>query len=126
MQFAFLCTRWLEPCKSHTHVGDAAGGGAVVGNQLGARRFRCERGWLQSILLRRRLGLVRRKITRNGLLIRAMSKSSPHQTRPRSRRRPQLARSPPREDFPVVGIGASAGGLDACRELVEALPADTG
>ena len=29
-------------------------------------------------------------------------------------------------EFPVVGIGASAGGLDACRKLVEALPADNG
>jgi two-component system, chemotaxis family, CheB/CheR fusion protein len=29
-------------------------------------------------------------------------------------------------DFPVVGIGASAGGLDACRRLVDALPAGIG
>jgi two-component system, chemotaxis family, CheB/CheR fusion protein len=29
-------------------------------------------------------------------------------------------------DFPVVGIGASAGGLDACRKLVDALPARNG
>lgn len=29
-------------------------------------------------------------------------------------------------DFLVVGIGASAGGLDACRKLLGALPADTG
>jgi two-component system CheB/CheR fusion protein len=28
--------------------------------------------------------------------------------------------------FPIVGIGASAGGLDACRKLLAALPADTG
>ncbi len=28
--------------------------------------------------------------------------------------------------FPVIGIGASAGGLEACRHLVEALPADSG
>ena len=28
--------------------------------------------------------------------------------------------------FPVVGIGASAGGLEAFRKLLEALPADTG
>ena len=28
--------------------------------------------------------------------------------------------------FPVVGIGASAGGLDAYRQLIEALPTDTG
>jgi two-component system CheB/CheR fusion protein len=29
-------------------------------------------------------------------------------------------------DFPVVGIGASAGGLDACQKLVDALPAASG
>ncbi|MGA3000307.1 MAG: chemotaxis protein CheB [Acetobacteraceae bacterium] len=28
--------------------------------------------------------------------------------------------------FPIVGIGASAGGLDACKKLVSALPAKTG
>src|SRR5690349_10886369 len=28
--------------------------------------------------------------------------------------------------FPIVGIGASAGGLDACKKLVMALPAETG
>jgi NAD(P)-dependent dehydrogenase (short-subunit alcohol dehydrogenase family) len=31
-----------------------------------------------------------------------------------------------RGDVPVVGIGASAGGLEAFRELLEALPSDTG
>jgi two-component system CheB/CheR fusion protein len=30
------------------------------------------------------------------------------------------------DNFPVVGIGASAGGLDACRKLVAALPDDSG
>src|SRR5437763_1970224 len=35
--------------------------------------------------------------------------------------------SPPRGNpFPIVGIGASAGGLEAMIELVSALPADTG
>src|SRR5580698_5540139 len=29
-------------------------------------------------------------------------------------------------DFPVVAVGASAGGLDACRKFVAALPTDTG
>jgi len=29
-------------------------------------------------------------------------------------------------DFPVVGIGASAGGLEACKKLVSALPSETG
>jgi two-component system CheB/CheR fusion protein len=39
-----------------------------------------------------------------------------------------LARGPPRrsDDFAVVGIGASAGGLEACRKLVDALPAGIG
>jgi two-component system, chemotaxis family, CheB/CheR fusion protein len=48
--------------------------------------------------------------------------------RPRSNRRPALARGPPRGtgEFSVVGIGASAGGLEACRKLVDALPADNG
>lgn len=32
----------------------------------------------------------------------------------------------PDDTFPVVGIGASAGGLDAFRKLLAALPADTG
>ncbi len=38
------------------------------------------------------------------------------------------ARGRPRgpDDFLVVGIGASAGGLDACRKLIEALPASNG
>ncbi|MDZ4381736.1 MAG: chemotaxis protein CheB [Parvibaculum sp.] len=42
-------------------------------------------------------------------------------------------RAPPSDDllrepdnFPVVGIGASAGGLDACKRLVSALPANIG
>jgi two-component system, chemotaxis family, CheB/CheR fusion protein len=37
-------------------------------------------------------------------------------------------RAPLREpdDFLIVGIGASAGGLDACRKLIEALPAGNG
>ena len=39
-----------------------------------------------------------------------------------------LARGPPRgdEDLVIVGLGASAGGLDACRKLVGALPIDGG
>ncbi|WAC27024.1 chemotaxis protein CheB [Ancylobacter sp. SL191] len=42
---------------------------------------------------------------------------------------PVLARAPPpkvTDRFPVVGIGASAGGLDACAKLLDAMPADTG
>ncbi|MEP7116591.1 MAG: PAS domain S-box protein [Acidobacteriota bacterium] len=33
---------------------------------------------------------------------------------------------PIKSAFPIVGIGASAGGLEACRQLLAALPADTG
>jgi two-component system CheB/CheR fusion protein len=39
-----------------------------------------------------------------------------------SRRAPE----PPFRDFAVVGIGASAGGLEACRKLLDGLPAATG
>src|SRR4051794_30830322 len=30
------------------------------------------------------------------------------------------------KDFPVVAIGASAGGLDACRKFLDSLPVSTG
>src|SRR5665213_1682615 len=53
--------------------------------------------------------------------------------RPRSNRRAPVKRDPPlthsplaRTDFPVVALGASAGGLDAFRKLFDALPADSG
>jgi two-component system CheB/CheR fusion protein len=57
--------------------------------------------------------------------------NQPHQAktlRPRSDRHSVPARGPSREskDFPVIGIGASAGGLEACRKLVGALPAGNG
>ena len=32
---------------------------------------------------------------------------------------------PTRQDFPIIGIGASAGGLDAFRQFIEAIPADS-
>ena len=60
-----------------------------------------------------------------------MPKSRPHRTktvRARPSRRP--APSPGSERttpaFPIVGIGASAGGLEACRKLVSTLPAGNG
>jgi two-component system CheB/CheR fusion protein len=37
-----------------------------------------------------------------------------------------ISSSQPSEQFLVVGIGASAGGLDACRQLLRALPSDSG
>src|SRR5580658_8524062 len=60
-----------------------------------------------------------------------MKQSRTHQAKPaqpRSRRPPPPARGPPPGpgDFPVVGISANTSGLDACRKLVEALPADIG
>src|ERR1700692_996401 len=47
---------------------------------------------------------------------------------PQGAGRRSLVRGPPAHhaDFPVVGIGASAGGLDACRKFLAALPADSG
>lgn len=56
-----------------------------------------------------------------------MSEGRPHRAkiaRPRVSRRSQVAPARPRgpDDFLVVGIGASAGGLDACMKLVNALP----
>src|SRR5271155_1626856 len=46
---------------------------------------------------------------------------------PLKRRSAPRGGSPPRHDgFPVVGLGASAGGLDAARRLLAALPAGTG
>ena len=60
-----------------------------------------------------------------------MAKRRPPQVKPartRSGGTAVPARGPPRsrDDFLIVGIGASAGGLDACRKLVEALPARNG
>ena len=55
-----------------------------------------------------------------------MPKNQSHSTK--TTRRAEPSRGPPNlpVDFPVVGIGASAGGLDACKKLVSALPAQTG
>ena len=48
--------------------------------------------------------------------------------RQQAARRPVTPPTPPAQgtDFPVVAIGASAGGLEACKKLLDALPADTG
>jgi two-component system CheB/CheR fusion protein len=60
-----------------------------------------------------------------------MPESQPRKTkavRARSKTRRPPAPAPPsgQATFPVVGIGASAGGLDACIKLLEVLPADSG
>ena len=60
-----------------------------------------------------------------------MTGQSPRQAeaaRPPRRRRSSPRRGSPlgRDSFPVVGLGASAGGLDAFRRLLAALPAGTG
>jgi len=49
-------------------------------------------------------------------------------TAPRSRGRPLETGTPSRgsRQFNVIGVGASAGGLDACKKLLAALPADHG
>jgi two-component system, chemotaxis family, CheB/CheR fusion protein len=49
---------------------------------------------------------------------------SPKAARPRWIRSPLSATN--RADFPIVAIGASAGGLEACKRLLDALPADNG
>ena len=56
-----------------------------------------------------------------------MPESHPHHAkadRPRWLQRPLSASA--RADFPIVAIGASAGGLDACRKLLDALPTPNG
>ena len=52
----------------------------------------------------------------------------PKTARPRPNARPIPARGPPvaPATFLVVGLGASAGGLDACRKFLDALPAGNG
>jgi len=42
------------------------------------------------------------------------------------RRKKQISESASEHTFPVIGIGASAGGLEAFTKLFSALPADTG
>ncbi len=52
------------------------------------------------------------------------AKAAPARLRRRAAPTREARRSP--RDFSVVGIGASAGGLEACTKLVEALPAGNG
>ena len=39
---------------------------------------------------------------------------------------PDIKHTPSENLFPVVGVGASAGGLEAFKELIKAIPADSG
>ena len=55
-----------------------------------------------------------------------MSKSHSLPTKTAHRSRPSRGRVDATISFPIVGIGASAGGLEACKKLVTALPAETG
>ena len=56
-----------------------------------------------------------------------MKKQSPHRTSPRvSRGRSPTQRSSDRSEFFVVGIGASAGGLEAVTQFLRSLPPDPG
>src|SRR5689334_1515004 len=60
---------------------------------------------------------------------RARTKASPRsEASPRSQASPQgdgdAERLHALPNFPVIGIGASAGGLEACTQIFEALPAD--
>src|SRR5690348_8041465 len=54
------------------------------------------------------------------------AKSSGTERRRRPRPAARLAAQTERPSFPVVGIGASAGGLEAFTQLLKALPANTG
>jgi len=42
------------------------------------------------------------------------------------KKQPKSASSVSNDNFPIVGIGASAGGLEAIKDLLQALPVDTG
>lgn len=50
----------------------------------------------------------------------------PRPVKPAGESRPQRTARPSGPSFPVVGIGASAGGLEAFTHLLEHLPLDTG
>ena len=57
-----------------------------------------------------------------------MPKNSARKAKTDRRSSSRLIRGSPTDssDFPIVGIGASAGDLDACRNFLDALPADCG
>ncbi len=55
-----------------------------------------------------------------------MSRSQPPDTAVRAKPKRRSPAVGPRAQFSIVGIGASAGGLDACKVLIGALPPKTG
>src|SRR5712664_192001 len=53
-------------------------------------------------------------------------KRVPDDTTPKPQHLDRPSQSSDKKAFPIVGIGASAGGLEAFSQLLRALPADTG
>ena len=62
----------------------------------------------------------------NAKSARPAKSSSKRLVSPAPERRPAEQDRSKEKTFPIVGIGASAGGLEACTKLLENLPADTG
>ncbi|MEO3429596.1 chemotaxis protein CheB [Pelagibius sp. CAU 1746] len=58
--------------------------------------------------------------------IRLKNKAKAAQPKPNRGETTQSCRAARPGDFPVVAVGASAGGLDACKKFLAALPADSG
>ena len=54
------------------------------------------------------------------------AKKTPSPDRPKTAIASQLSNDPDRIDFPVVAMGASAGGLEALKEFFQAMPDDSG
>src|SRR5436190_4275601 len=65
----------------------------------------------------------RKKITSKKSFSKKTNNSHPPR---KSERRNEIASLRSHSSFPIVGIGASAGGLEAFRQLLERLPVDTG
>jgi two-component system CheB/CheR fusion protein len=78
--------------------------------------------------------MARKSPAKPGSSTRPQAKNSPAQTpRPKSGRKlePEATAQPiepsiPEKPHPIVGVGASAGGFEAFRELLKSLPSDTG
>ena len=99
-----------------------AGGGPGHGQEEGTRRFWRIGGQQVEARRREEEGNNARKKSATA------RKASSRKTEAQSREEPRAFESPRSQGtgFPVVGIGASAGGLEAFTELLEHLPADTG